>query len=131
MAEQSLIDRFLRGRQPLKGVSFSGATGVDISALGSAIIGSIVTAIAIGTTTIVDAFIAVPARLLGGIESFIAGQRGVIFAFVEPFLSAIESAFTTATLWLSTFGPLAFPVAIALVLVGYYALEFGLEEIER
>ncbi|ELZ50720.1 hypothetical protein EXE48_17910 [Halorubrum sp. ASP1] len=135
---------FLTGVTSIEGVSWSGASGVDVGRLARAIVGTAVFTVAAGVNTVVSGLTAAVTGLIDGVSEFLAGatewfripgvgwrptrEAGLIEVIFGTGIAAIRGAWSFNV---DTFGPLSLPVGLAVVLGTFLVVARGIEQIQE
>ncbi|WP_256403253.1 hypothetical protein [Halorubrum salinum] len=134
---------FLTGVSSIEGVDFSAASGVDVRRLAQAIVGTALFTVGLGVNTVVSGVTGAVAGLIDGVREFVAGGTNVEWfggVRVETeSVGLIDVIFGTGIaalrgIWsfnVDTFGVLAYPVGLAIVLGTFVIVSRGIGEIRE
>lgn len=136
-------DAFLTGVSQLEGVPFSAASGVDVASLAKAIVGTALFTIGVGVNTVINALATAVSMPIDGVRQFLAGRTdvewvagirvetesvGLIDVIFGTGIAAIRGAWSFNV---DTFGVLAFPVGLAVVLGTFIVVSRGIDQIRE
>lgn len=131
---------FLMSVRDIEGADFPLASGINVTRLASALIGSLVFEIAVGVNTVILALSTAYSSLIDGVTAFVAGRTewvptrdglgvarettdGLIQVTIGLGVSAIEGAWAFS---LDQFGIFAYPVGVGVLLASLYVVDRGI-----